>query len=88
LHASSKLLAEKRATTTMRNTAPAMMPLLSSSSLSTPPPQLKRLRHFLRAALHLLPWLLRQIVANTLLSMVLPFSLLSPTVIYDASSVI
>jgi 1-acyl-sn-glycerol-3-phosphate acyltransferase len=87
LHASSKLLAEKRATTTMRNTAPAMMPLLSSSSLSTPPP-LKRLRHFLRAALHLLPWLLRLIVANTLLSLLLPFSLLSPTAVYNASSLI
>ena len=77
----------KRATTTgtaaMRNTA--VMPLSLSASL---PPQLKRLRHFLRAALHLLPWLLRLIVANTLLSLLLPFSLLSPTAVYNASSVI
>jgi 1-acyl-sn-glycerol-3-phosphate acyltransferase len=72
----------------MRNTsAAAMMPLLTSSSLSLPPP-LKRLRHFLRAALHLLPWLLRLIVANTLLSLLLPFALVAPTAVYDASSLI
>jgi 1-acyl-sn-glycerol-3-phosphate acyltransferase len=72
----------------MRNTsAAAMMPLLTSPSLSLPPP-LKRLRHFLRAALHLLPWLLRLIVANTLLSLLLPFALVAPTAVYDASSLI
>lgn len=64
-----------------------MMPLLTSPSLSLPPP-LKRLRHFLRAALHLLPWLLRLIVANTLLSLLLPFALVAPTAVYDASSLI
>ncbi|GAB7328006.1 hypothetical protein MBLNU13_g00064t1 [Cladosporium sp. NU13] len=62
-----------------------MMPLLSS--LSTPPP-LKRLRHALRAALHLLPWLLRLCVANTLLSLLLPFALVAPTAAYNASSLI
>ena len=58
------------------------MPL--SSSL----PPLKRLRHALRAALHLLPWLLRLIVANTILSLLLPFALVAPTAAYNASSLI
>lgn len=67
----------------MRNTSgPAMMPLLSSL------PPLKRLRHALRAALHLLPWLLRLIVANTLLSLLLPFAIIAPTAVYNASSLI
>jgi len=59
-----------------------MMPLLSSL------PPLKRLRHALRAALHLLPWLLRLIVANTILSLLLPFALVAPTAVYNASSLI
>ena len=71
--------------TTMRNASPALMPLLSS--LSTPPP-LKRLRHFVRAALHLLPWLLRLCLANTLLSLLLPFALVAPTAAYNAASLI
>ena len=65
----------------MRNTSgPAMMPSLLS------PPPLKRLRHFSRAALHLLPWLLRLCIANTLLSLLLPFALVAPTAAYNASS--
>lgn len=49
---------------------------------------LSRLRLLLRAALHLLPWLLHLSIANALLSLLLPLSLLSPTAVYHASSLI
>jgi hypothetical protein len=66
----------------MRNTAAALMPLRLSALL------LRRLRLLLRAALHLLPWLLHLSIANTLLSSLLPLTLLSPTATYHASSLI
>jgi len=64
----------------MRNTSPALMPQLTLP--------LKRLRQLLRAALHLLPWLLHLSIANTLLSLLLPFSLINRTAAYNASSLI
>lgn len=42
----------------------------------------------LRFLFHFLPWLLHLSVANTLLSLLLPVSLLSPTAAYNASSLI
>lgn len=50
------------------------------------PPRLPTL--LLRALIHLLPWLLHLSLANTLLSLLLPLALLSPTQTYDASSLI
>lgn len=64
---------------TMRNTLPVLMLLTLL---------LRRARLLLRAALHLLPWLLHLSLANTLLSILLPFSILSKTATYNASSLI
>jgi 1-acyl-sn-glycerol-3-phosphate acyltransferase len=69
----------------MRNIAPALMPNPLLSTLLLP---LNRLRHLLRAALHLLPWLLQLCIANSLLSLLLPLSLISRTATYNASSLI
>jgi 1-acyl-sn-glycerol-3-phosphate acyltransferase len=66
----------------MRNTDAAPMPLRLSALL------LRRLRLLLRAALHVLPWLLHLFIANTLLSFLLPLTLLSPTATYHTSSLI
>jgi 1-acyl-sn-glycerol-3-phosphate acyltransferase len=68
----------------MRNTSAVPMPLFKLP-ITLP---LKRLRHLLRAALHLLPWLLHLCLANTLLSLLLPVSLISRTATYNASSII
>lgn len=65
---------------TMRNSLPALLMPLTLLP--------RRVRLLLRAALHLLPWLLHLSIADTLLSALLPFSVLSPTATYNASSLI